>query len=227
MSLSLFTRVELLRDVPAAALRQLLVPTAVAARTVSSHRLIWTLFGDSADRERDFLWREHAPGVFYVLSDRPPRDTHGLFRIEPPLEFSPALSPGDRLSFEVRVNATVSRGGKHGVRGKRCDVVMDAIYSARGAGRAEARRAVVDRVASEWMTRQGLSAGFELEALEVLGYSAIRHARNRGNADATMGVLDLRGSLAVREPASFLRSLRSGIGRSRAFGCGLMLIKRA
>lgn len=227
MSLSLFTRVELLRDVPAAALRQLLVPTAVAARTVSSHRLIWTLFGDSADRERDFLWREHAPGVFYVLSDRPPRDTHGLFRIEPPLEFSPALSPGDRLSFEVRVNATVSRGGKHGVRGKRCDVVMDAIYAARGDCRADARRAVVDRVAAEWMMRQGASAGFDVVSLEVVGYSAIRHARDQGKSVATMGVLDLRGTLAVREPVSFLRALRAGIGRSKAFGCGLMLIRRA
>ena len=227
MTTSLFTRVELLRDVPASALRQLLVPSSPAARTVSSHRLIWTLFGDTAERERDFLWREHAPGVFYVLSDRPPRDLHGLFRIEPPREFSVALSPGDRLSFEVRVNATVSRGGKPGVRGKRCDVVMDAIYAVRGEGRADARRAEVSRVASEWMQRQGLSAGFALEALEVLGYSAIRHPRKRGDADATMGVLDLRGSLTVRAPESFLRSLRSGIGRSRAFGCGLMLIKRA
>ena len=54
MTTSLFSRVELLRDVPASALRHLLMPTAPAARTVSSHRLIWTLFGDTADRERDF-----------------------------------------------------------------------------------------------------------------------------------------------------------------------------
>jgi CRISPR system Cascade subunit CasE len=33
--------------------------------------------------------------------------------------------------------------------------------------------------------------------------------------------------LTVRNPASFLATLGQGFGRARAFGCGLMLIRRA
>lgn len=41
------------------------------------------------------------------------------------------------------------------------------------------------------------------------------------------GILDLRGSLTVTEPATFLAALARGFGRAKAFGCGLMLIRRA
>jgi CRISPR system Cascade subunit CasE len=40
------------------------------------------------------------------------------------------------------------------------------------------------------------------------------------------GVLDISGVLEVRDPARFLARLIQGFGRARAFGCGLMLIRR-
>ena len=43
----------------------------------------------------------------------------------------------------------------------------------------------------------------------------------------TFSVLDLEGELEVTDPALFLRSLAAGFGRAKAFGCGLMLIRRA
>ena len=41
------------------------------------------------------------------------------------------------------------------------------------------------------------------------------------------GILDLTGLLEVTDPPLFLSHLAAGFGRAMAFGCGLMLIRRA
>lgn len=221
-----FTRVELRRHVPSAALRSVLMPQNGGARAGTSHSLIWTLFADAEDRERDFLWREHSPGVFYTLSERPPNDQHGLFEVKKPKVFAPSLRAGDHLAFELRVNATVSRGGQPGVRGKPCDIVMDAIYRIPRDDRADERRAVVADVARDWMTRQGHRCGFDVKAVEVIGYSPLEIRRGKGKKSATLGVLDLRGVLEVHKVDDFNSAVRIGFGRGKAFGCGLMLLRR-
>lgn len=243
------SRARLRRDVPAAALRAVLAPDGAAERAATTHRLIWTLFADSPDRERDFLWREAEPGAFYCLSERPPEDRHGLFHVDPPKPFAPALSAGDRLGFALRVNATVSRGGRApadgqpGVRGKPCDVVMDALRRATGGARAEARQRLLVPAAYEWLARQGAQHGFALPPLppprgerdrddvddgtfRVQGYRVLTIDRGRKQQPLRAGVLDLQGVLEVCEPARFVEAVRQGFGRAKAFGCGLMLIRR-
>ncbi|WP_308340124.1 type I-E CRISPR-associated protein Cas6/Cse3/CasE [Thiolapillus sp.] len=37
----------------------------------------------------------------------------------------------------------------------------------------------------------------------------------------------MQGSLTVTEPDAYLATLKQGLGRAKAFGCGLMLIRRA
>jgi CRISPR system Cascade subunit CasE len=49
----------------------------------------------------------------------------------------------------------------------------------------------------------------------------------RGDARPAMfGVVDFGGVLKVQDPPRFLVAVASGFGRARAFGCGLMLIRR-
>lgn len=202
------------------------MPEGASARAATTHHLVWTLFGDAPDRERDFLWREHAPGEFYLLSSRPPVDVHGLFELSPPKSFAPALIPGDRLSFELRVNATVSRGGAPGVRGKPSDIVMDAIHRLPTEERSARRANVLDTVAREWMMRKGSMSGFTVSKLGVLGYTVIAMDRSRGAPAVRFGVLDLRGELVITDARAFVASVSAGFGRSKAFGCGLMLMRR-
>lgn len=244
------TRVRLRRDVSASALRAVLMPDGAAERAATTHRLVWTLFADAPDRKRDFLWREAEPGTFYCLSARPPEDRHGLFDIEPPKPFAPALSPGDRLGFLLRVNATRARGGRppaeggQGVRGKPCDIVMDALHRMPKEERADARRHRLVPVAHEWLSSQGARHGFMLpplptsesrrESCDELGgsfrvrsYRVLNIERGRGVRPLRIGVLDLEGVLEVCEPMRFLEAVRRGFGRAKAFGCGLMLLRRA
>lgn len=253
------SRARLRRDVPAAALRALLVCDDDSARVAAAHRLVWTLFADDPGRTRDFLWREAEPGLFYLLSARPPADAHGLFELDAPRPFAPALSPGDRLAFTLRVNATVARRPADApkgaqVRGVRSDVVMDALRAVPTAERAVARRQLLDDVAAQWLEAQGASHGFALAPvdddprwdgdpvddparvapsavarpnLRVTGYRVLRIARGGSRKRLQLGMLDVDGVLTVREPGVFLAALRAGFGRGKAFGCGLMLVRRA
>lgn len=246
------SRARLRRDAPAAALRELLVPRNASARTVAGHHLVWTLFADAADRARDFLWREAEPGLFYLLSRRAPVDRHGLFEVDEPKPFEPCLAPGDRLAFALRANATVSRGGGKDKRGKPCDVVMDALYKVPPDERGRARPLAVEAAGRAWLVRQGEQAGFAVApsgrelppasgallrpdenaecgadepSVRVMGYRTLRV--DRAGAPARLGVLDFEGVLEVRDPVRLVEAIARGFGRGKAFGCGLMLVRRA
>lgn len=256
--LAYLTRARLRQDVPAVALRQLLLCDDASERVAATHRLIWTLFADDPARTRDFLWREAEPGLFYLLSRRPPEDAHRLFHLDPPKAFAPVLAPGDRLAFALRVNATVARpvaaagavdGGSR-ARGERADVVMHALRDVPSGERAEARRRVLDTVAADWLGRQGVAHGFALDGasgdadkdepdvldawtvvrsapVRASGYRVLRISRGRGQGRLQIGVLDLEGVLTVQDPERFIAAVVHGFGRAKAFGCGLMLVRRA
>lgn len=226
------SRARLRRDAPIVALARILVPEAAAGRAATAHRLVWTLFADRPDRERDFLWREAEPGVFYFLSSRPPVDEHRLFDLDPPKVFAPVLTAGDRLAFSLRANATVARGGGPGRRGKPCDVVMAALHDLPAALRAEQRADRTQEAGVKWLESQGAKSGFTLASAADGGASAmaVSHAiltLERRKANMRIGVLDFEGTLVVSDPGLFLQSLTRGFGRAKAFGCGLMLIRRA
>ena len=85
---------------------------------------------------------------------------------------------------------------------------------------------LAERVATDWLAAQGARGGFALERMRVEGYS-VRQLSRSGKGRCTFGLLDVSGILSVAEPDTFLATLGTGLGRARAFGCGLMLIRRA
>lgn len=222
-----FSRLRLRKDASIAALAPLLLPDGDSARAGAAHRLMWALFADGPERKRDFLWREAESGVFYTLSERPPVDSHGLFEVDPPKLFEPSLAVGDRLNFMLRANATVARGTEKGKRGKPCDVVMDTIFKLAPGERADRRRTAVEESARAWLARQGERGGFAVDVREVRvpSYQVLRIEHS--GPQARLGVLDLEGALTVTDPAMFTERLRAGFGRAKAFGCGLMMLRRA
>lgn len=227
-----FSRLTLNREAPSAALLPLLNPREPGASADAHHRLIWSVFSDSPERKRDFLWRYDGRGRFYTLSSRPPQSS-GLFNPPETKVFAPVLRTGDRLQFTLRANATkdraaVSRMEKSARRGKsrRVDVVMDLLRMApEGGNRAAIRDRTAQAAAEAWMARQGTARGFEPGTTLVEGYSTIELGRRRREG-ASFGILDLTGTLAVTDPEAFLAALATGFGRAKAWGCGLMLIRR-
>lgn len=218
-----FTQMRLSRTPSARALASLISPADQAMRIDAHHKLIWAAFADEADRRRDFLWREEADGSFLTLSARPPMqmDLFDPFESKP---FTPSLSTGDALSFALRVNATRA---KHGTG--RVDVVMDALHAIPKDARAAAKPQIVQTEAATWLDRQGSKAGFTLQSLTGADYTTLTLPDYRGprKGQPQFGVLDLTGNLTVTDPTAFVEQLGRGFGRAKAFGCGLMLIRRS
>lgn len=227
------SRLALNRAAPTAALMPLLNPDSAEVATDAHHRLMWSVFSDRKDRTRDFLWRHNGQGRFLTLSQRPPH-ANDLFDSPETKVFCPLLKAGDRLQFTLRANATkdratVSRMDKAARRGKsrRVDVVMDLMRTTHaGQMRSDVRKQTAQAAAEAWMARQGAAKGFTPQLTLVEGYSVIELGRRRRHG-ATFGILDLQGEIEVVDPSVFLTALATGFGRAKAWGCGLMLIRRA
>lgn len=235
------SHLRLSRRPSAMALAPLLAPTDPAARKAAQHNLLWSVFADGPDRRRDFLWREERENSFLALSARPPLQTD-LFEPHQIKAFTPALAPGDRLEFQLRCNATrtektggLSKGGKE--KKRHIDLVMDALQPIPGRKdlpedaqslRAPVRLSLAQDVGRAWLARQGEKAGFHLLEAEAADYSTavLPGHRGRRTNQPQFGVLDLTGRLEITEPAAFLAQVAAGFGRAKAFGCGLMLIRR-
>lgn len=230
------------RHPSARALAPLLAPADAAARTSAQHNLLWSVFTDGPTRTRDFLWREERENSFLTLSARPPVQTD-LFEPHQIKEFAPALSVGDRLDIQLRCNATrtektggVSERGNE--RKRHVDLVMDALQAIPGLQdlpdgaaslRAPARMSLAQDVGRAWLARQGERSGFRVIAAEVADYSTVVLPGHRGprRGQPQFGILDLTGRVEVIDPPTFVAQVAAGFGRAKAFGCGLMLIRRA
>lgn len=236
MSTLYLSRARLRGDASARALAPLLLPREESARAQAAHHLVWALMSDAGDRTRDFLWREEKHGHFLILGPRPAERQAELFELEHK-PWAPVLRSGDRLGFVLRANPTIAKQTAPDKRGKRSDVVMDALFLLPRDARAEARRQAIVTAGTAWLTRQGVRLGFTPEAatLNVDGYETIRIDRvadegrpgRRKCPPLCFGRLDFEGVLRVDDPARFLAAVPQGFGRSRAFGCGLMLLRRA
>ncbi|MDO5632323.1 MAG: type I-E CRISPR-associated protein Cas6/Cse3/CasE [Paracoccus sp. (in: a-proteobacteria)] len=225
------SRLDLSQRPDVAALNALLDPAPKGAQQDAHHRLIWSAFAGDPEAGRDFLWRAEGRGRFIVLSARPPQAS-ALFDPPQVKPFAPDLRTGDRLRFVLRTNATRTRKGVG-----RVDVVMDALHSVPQAERATQRMAIAQGAAQDWLAGQGARHGFQIAwdddhdrpALAVDDYSVVALPAHRGKRQGQpqFGILDLTGQIIVTDPAAFIDRLAAGFGRAKAFGCGLMLIRRA
>jgi CRISPR system Cascade subunit CasE len=222
------SRISLRADLSVATLAPILFDSVGRHRSEASRRLVWTLFADREDRKRDFLWREDDVRRFYVLSSRLPKDRHELFTVETKA-FKPALSPGNRLVFSLRANATIGRPRGDSKRaGKRDDVVMAVLNAIPAHDRAEVRKEIIQHEGLAWLRRQGVAAGFDFDEgnVAVHGYEPLT-IRDNAKDTINLSVIEFDGMLTVREPDIFLVKVARGFGRGKAFGLGLMLLRRA
>jgi CRISPR system Cascade subunit CasE len=229
------SRARMRREPAIEALAPLLLPEEAGPRASASHRLVWSLFAGDRDADRDFLFRREdarddtGRAGFLILSRREPANESPLFEIETK-EFAPMLSPGDRLTFSLLANPAVNRTDPNRPgKIRRHDVVMDALKAIeKGDERRRARPRLIEEAGRAWLAHRAEVSGFVLcedRPLRIDGYVAIEIARNRGRP-IQASILQFEGVLEIRDPQRFMEKLTAGFGRARAFGCGLMLIRR-
>lgn len=235
------TRAVIDKNAPEHSLRPLLDPKDRNIAPDVHRRLIWTLFPDK-QASRDFIWRADGKGKFMIVSARKPQPSRLFWPIQTKL-YDPKLIEGDRLAFVLRVNATKDRRSqskdtvmngtkRRPIRDRRVDIVMHEMHQ-RGIkadsnernSRANLRMEIAADAARSWFAGQGTRRGFDVKALVIEDYR-VSALKRRGGGIATLGILDLKGILSVTDPKMFTKMLFTGLGRARAFGCGLMLVRR-
>lgn len=203
----------------------------------ANHQLLWQLFTQA--EERPFLFRQEMEmeqldsqasprglPLFYVQSSCEPEPVPGLLECESK-PFNPQLAPGDRLLFKLRANPTVDRKKEGEKRSRRHDVLMDAKWQCRQQGRDtpwELREAM-DTSAEQWLENRCEQWGFSLNTKPQLsGYR--QHQWRRKQGQVRFSSVDYEGVITVTDPERLRTVLFNGVGRSRAFGCGMIMVRR-
>lgn len=208
---------------------------AIPKTAYGEHQAIWRLMGGDESQKRQFLYRREQDGhwpVFYLLSKQEPAFIDGPWDIRTKV-FAPKLAAGQRLGFALRVNpvCTISAGADpSNKRSARHDVVMHARRQEEirepDPARRSSRHDLVQQVGPQWLEQRSESAGFTLEAVHVDGYRQHRLNKRGQRKPIQFSTLDYQGILRVSDTESFLQTLKTGLGPAKAFGCGLLLVRR-
>lgn len=182
------------------------------------HQWLWELF--PGGKERQFLYRrEELQGAFrfFVLSQERPAES-AIFDAQC-RPFAPELSVGQILRFTLRANPTICKAGK------RHDLLMEAKRQVKTQPDSRDIWTYQQQAALEWLSRQGEQNGFSLREASVDAYRQQQIRREKSRQMIQFSSVDYAGVLVVNNPVLFLQRLVQGYGKSRAFGCGMMLIK--
>lgn len=210
-----------------------------SAQPYASHQWLWLLFPEQ--RERHFLFRQEERGGFFMLSTTPPLTQHALFLVETK-SFSPQLTEGLVLDFQLRANPVITRNGK------RSDVMMNAKHQAKANGVEQEKWWELQQQAAQgWLEMQGNQHGFRLLQTEpddfsqwagtesseiqtryacVQAYQQHRFVRKAQDNPIAFSSVDFSGTLIITDALLFEQALFSGLGKSKAMGCGMLMVKR-
>lgn len=200
------------------------------------HQWLWRFLPAPSGSPRRFLFRRRdVEGLprFYVVSPAAPvaPTPHWQVASKP---YAPDIEAGEWLHFRLRANPVVTRRDAAG-RSARHDVVMQEktrLLHERGLARwadwtAADRPALADLVqrrGSAWLLERAerLGVAFDESTLRADGYE-----QHRGKGGALrLSTIDFSGRLCVRDPQAVRRALFEGVGHAKAFGCGLLLVRR-
>lgn len=198
------------------------------------HQALWQLFATDPTAPRDFLYRrviEHGRMKYYVLSQRIPLDQAGIWLVDTPKPYDPQLAAGQRLFFSLRANPVVTVKAADGKK-LRHDVVMHAKKRLDGALLSDKERPPLPQLVQEhclaWLQARTESHGFRItpDLVTVEGYRQHESYTKRQQQPVRYSTVDFQGILTVTDPVLLRAALFSGIGKAKAFGCGLLLVKR-
>ncbi len=181
-------------------------PTRPLRDTHETHRLLAAWVPPAAGRT---LWAALTPTLLLVQTSIPPPPRPQWMAQHLFSDYGPALGAlrvGDRVRLDLVANPT--------------RVTRENL----GAGRwgpPKIRALPADQRAA-WLRRR-LAAALDVESLWEWDLGPA-HGRRRGHT-LTHVRHQFRGDAVVRDPAGLRELVRRGVGRGKAFGCGLLLIR--
>jgi len=198
------------------------------------HTLLATAFGDAAPKP--FRYFDDARGLLaYTTQDSETLQLAaqtaapevyaalGLERLAT-RSFPTGWAAGRRLGFELRVRPILRTR-----EGRERDVFLAALDKHAGAEGSLCREAVY----SDWLTRElARNDAAKIEHASLDGFQLSASLRKGAHADGKRPVRRVAGPdavfsgvLTVLDPAGFATLIERGIGRHRAFGFGMLLLR--
>lgn len=193
------------------------------AQPYRRHQMVWKLFSNS--ESRDFIYRcdERSPQDMLVVSKQEPDNLDWVqIRTKP---YQPQLEAGDKLSFKVCVNPAVDIKQEGSKKSKRVDAIYHAIQNMKRNQESFVRAEIEQTKGQEWLAKRGEKFGFELNHAVVSEYQTHQVSPPKRRS-IRFSTIQMHGVLTVSSPSDFCEMLFRGLGREKAFGCGLMLVKR-
>jgi CRISPR system Cascade subunit CasE len=114
----------------------------------------------------------------------------------------------------------------------RHDVVMDLKHRQQYKGRPVTERPAMAQLIQEagvrWLASRAERYGFSFDqgGVSIEGYTQHVSRKRKQKSPIRYSTLDVSGLLTVRDVGQFQHSLNNGIGPAKAFGCGLMLVRK-
>lgn len=176
------------------------------------HKALWRAFPGINENERIFLNRIDSKDIFFqvlLLSRQPPIvQEWGAWQTK---KISESFLCHDLYRFELRANPTIKR------------VVRDKDGTRKKNGR---RTAVYkEEELKEWMMVKAAQSGFKIVG-ESLGVTApIAQTFWRKGKSGKLSKVDFKGVLNVIERDLFKNSFEKGIGPSKSFGFGMLMLQ--
>ncbi|SDX92477.1 type I-E CRISPR-associated protein Cas6/Cse3/CasE [Nitrosomonas sp. Nm33] len=199
------------------------IPWEFARNSYNLHRQLWRLFPGEEKETRSngdelrqgFLFRIEdnpmgRPARLLVQSRRAPEAASGVVLIGT-REIQPQPIAGQQLAFLLTANPVktitdVQRDAKSSKKSEKCRVPL-----------------IKEEDQREWIARKLAGAG-EIEAANVLPHAPVYF--RKGNRGGKLVTATFEGVMCVLNPDILITLMENGIGPAKAFGCGLLLVRR-
>jgi len=198
------------------------------------HQKMWELAGRDKNQRRDFLYRveydayQNIKHIYLLASHRVSPQNNMKLVVSP--EYRPKLEEQERLCFKLRANPIVKR--KENGKTKEYSLLMDAKQKLKRNEKTYQEKFSLDELIHEigmkWLTRKGEQHGFAVKEFEIAIDNDREYViKTPVKNEYMLRTLDFGGILTVVDPERFIEALYQGVGTAKAFGCGLMLVRRA
>ncbi len=181
-------------------------PQALSLQAVNPyrwHQLLWECFPGRPDADRDFLFRlddrEREFCIQLLSAHGPAIPPWGSWSTR---VFEPEFAGGGRYFFQLRANPT------------------------RRSSETRALAPIVDEPElSDYLVAKAAAHGFRLLAAPAISVPIVLKFRKNAQT-IVLNQVDFAGVLEVTDPAALSEALATGIGRAKAFGCGMLLLRK-
>ena len=106
------------------------------------------------------------------------------------------------------------------------DIKVQTGWQKAGPAERPALSELIQQAGEQWLTNRQEKIGVHIDSLVADGYHRHQSYKRSQKNPIRYSTLDLQGTLTVTDSEKLQTTLLHGIGPAKAFGCGLLLVRR-